>query len=290
MKLQNRDLASRMRGDDVTALQKELKKLGYKISDKSGYFGKSTRLAVLEFQRQNKLKPTGVVDKRTASALTKALAAQGKPKQPRRIRILGRVLDRATREGVAGLRVEAWDKDLLVDDLLGSTTTDNEGAFTLDFDEAYYKEICFDRKPDVYFKVFHGKKLIASTEDSVRWNVEKGDVKVEIRVSLEQHEEKRIVRGIVVDSDRYPLGDLQVQAVRRNLRQEILLGSAKTDDQGQYKIPYTVTDASAVNLSIKVLDREENLLHQTEIYHDVPKDVTIDVLLLEIVSGYSEFE
>lgn len=35
-------------------------------------------------------------------------------------RITGRVIDLKTREGLAGLRVEAWDKDLIFNDLVGA--------------------------------------------------------------------------------------------------------------------------------------------------------------------------
>ena len=48
--------------------------------------------------------------------------------------IHGRVIDRETQQGCAGLRVKAWDKDTVRDDPLGTVITDKEGAFHLEFD------------------------------------------------------------------------------------------------------------------------------------------------------------
>ncbi len=44
-------------------------------------------------------------------------------------RITGRVIDSTSQQGIAGLRVEAWDKDMVFNDLVGSAVTDEQGAF-----------------------------------------------------------------------------------------------------------------------------------------------------------------
>ena len=99
-------------------------------------------------------------------------------------RIIGRVISSSSRQGVAGARVEAWDKDRHVDDLVGSAVTDDDGFFVIEFDSSYYRELFADRRPDLFFKVFLQDKLIKSTEDSVLWNVDKHDIPVSIEVDI----------------------------------------------------------------------------------------------------------
>jgi outer membrane protein assembly factor BamB len=85
--------------------------------------------------------------------------------------ILGRVISRISQKGVPNLRVEAWDKDLIVNDLVGSAVTDANGAFRIEFDASYFRELFLDRRPDLFFRIFDAGKLIKSTEDSVLWNI-----------------------------------------------------------------------------------------------------------------------
>src|SRR4051794_23561868 len=99
--------------------------------------------------------------------------------------IVGRVISRTSQQGVPNLRVEAWDKDLIVDDLVGSAVTDDEGAFRMEFESSYFRELFSDRQPDLFFKVFDGSKLVKSTEDSILWNVDAGETGVVIEVDVE---------------------------------------------------------------------------------------------------------
>ena len=98
-----------------------------------------------------------------------------------RYEIKGKVIDSSTGAGVAGVRVEAWDKDFGTDDFLGFAVTISDGSFEITFDEAAFRDIFLDKWPDIYFKVFCAGDLIVSTEDSVLWNVKNPNLEVVIK-------------------------------------------------------------------------------------------------------------
>jgi len=87
--------------------------------------------------------------------------------------ITGRVIDSTTQEGIAGLQVDAWDKDLICNDRVGSAVTDEQGAFRIDFTESHLKELFLDRQPDLFFKVFREDKLINPTSATRSKNASK---------------------------------------------------------------------------------------------------------------------
>ncbi|MCU0517421.1 MAG: hypothetical protein MUC60_11280 [Oscillatoria sp. Prado101] len=98
-------------------------------------------------------------------------------------RICGVAID-SEFQGVAGLRVEAWDKDLFCNDLLGAAITDESGHFQIDFDESYFQELFFDRQPDIFFKIFQDGHPIITAEDSVIWNADIGETEIVIQVNI----------------------------------------------------------------------------------------------------------
>lgn len=99
-----------------------------------------------------------------------------------RYEIKGKVIDQKTRAGVAGVRVEAWGKDLEIDDDLGYAATQSDGSFAIPFDEDTFRDFFRDQYPDIYFDVCCGDELLASTEDSTHWKVETPDVYVTIEI------------------------------------------------------------------------------------------------------------
>jgi hypothetical protein len=85
-------------------------------------------------------------------------------------RISGQVIESQTRQGVLGLRVEAWDIDKQNPNPLGVATTDGQGNFQIAFDKTQFREFFPETVPEVFFKVYQGETLIKSTEDSVLVN------------------------------------------------------------------------------------------------------------------------
>ena len=103
----------------------------------------------------------------------------------RTIKILGK-LSGPNNQPIAKLRVEAWDKDLLIDDFVGEAISDGQGAFTISFTQSRYKELFLDRNPDIYFKIYEGDVFIHSTENSVLWNIKAETVIAEIIIDREK--------------------------------------------------------------------------------------------------------
>src|SRR4030095_12996153 len=132
----------------------------------------------------------------------------------------GNVLESQTEKPISDLRIEAWDKDLLNDDYLDFARSDKDGKFRINFDDSDFDDWFGERRPDIYFKVFHHDELLVSTEDSVLWNMKKGDVKINIKIPKmgptkcgEQHVYLKIER-IEDYTPVYPQDDHNVSGVQ----------------------------------------------------------------------------
>lgn len=156
-------------------------------------------------------------------------------------RIHGKVIDRTTRKGLPGLRVAAWDRDLVEDDSLGEALTDARGRFRISFDHDRFSEWGLDTRPDLYFKVFDGESLLYSSgEQPVRdWQPGRGPLVIEVDAPPTPAVDNRfVVEGEVVEPDGTPLPNYPVRAFDRALCNWRLLGEARTDDRGRYRIAY----------------------------------------------------
>ncbi|MDN3514337.1 MAG: neuraminidase-like domain-containing protein [Candidatus Brocadia sp.] len=135
MKLQGRNLSLRMQGRDVALLQEELRLIGFSIDDSKGFFGETTHLAVLKFQKEHGMEaPTGIVDEPTARQINNEVAAlQPEPGEGReQFVVQGQIRQADGSPLVSGL-VRAFDKDMRSEEQLGETTTDREGRYEIQY-------------------------------------------------------------------------------------------------------------------------------------------------------------
>ncbi len=88
--------------------------------------------------------------------------------------IHGKVVGMETGQGIPGLKVKAFDRDLIFDDLLGEVKTDKEGNFEIVYDKSDFRELFFDNKPDIFIKVKtkEGEEIYSSS-DKVRYGAGK---------------------------------------------------------------------------------------------------------------------
>ena len=124
MQLQGRNLFLRTDGEDVALLQRELQQLGFTIAESEvtrRFFGESTRAAVILFQQQQGLQPTGVVDERTAPWTP----------PPRPSFLVNGVIRWSDGTVAPHLAVRAVDKDLRSEELLGEATTSENGFYEI---------------------------------------------------------------------------------------------------------------------------------------------------------------
>ncbi len=130
MKLTNGNLSQGSKHDDVKEqLHPELSALGFDIGPAEvdeGFFGDTTLPAVMDFQRDQDLAVTGVVNKKTAAALD----AEVKASQRLRRTVQGRVRTKND-QPVPDVSVLAYRAGLKEDELLGQANTNQRGEYRI---------------------------------------------------------------------------------------------------------------------------------------------------------------
>lgn len=99
----------------------------------------------------------------------------------------GRIVHFGTDKGIGGLKVVAWDYDLIPkNDRLGHGMTNESGEFEIHFTRKEFSWL-LDRKPDLYFEIFNGDEMIKSTADKIIKNADESTSEIIIPLSLHQN-------------------------------------------------------------------------------------------------------
>ncbi|WP_353480360.1 hypothetical protein [Haliscomenobacter sp.] len=78
-------------------------------------------------------------------------------------KIKGLIFEKESGLPVAGLRVRAYDKDLLYDDLLGNAITDQNGQFEIEYTERDFQEL-LEGNPELYLNILTGPRDLIHKE------------------------------------------------------------------------------------------------------------------------------
>ena len=91
-------------------------------------------------------------------------------------RIFGAIEEAETGRPLTNLVVRAFDRDLIFDDKIGYTNTDDDGRFEIHFGAERFREL-FESRPDLYLRIYDrtGTHLLHETTDAIRWNASKNE-------------------------------------------------------------------------------------------------------------------
>jgi hypothetical protein len=156
------------------------------------------------------------------------------------IQLVGQVVNRTTRQGIGGLRVEVWDRDVKSSDLLGEAVTDAGGRFAVSFDEAAFSDGGTDVRPDIFFTTFSGGRTVYNTEGQplTNWIPSPQPLIIVLDPEAPPQGETYVVQGEVGEPDGTPLPNRLVRAHDQALRNWRSLGQAHADSLWRYRITY----------------------------------------------------
>lgn len=202
------------------------------------------------------------------------------------IQITGRVIERKTRQGLANLRVEAWDKDLIVKNAIGNATTDQQGAFVIEVSKGQVNDLFANRHCVLFFKVFRDGQLVTSTEASVLWDRDAQDPAIVIKTTIDSQDPPNTgnaltLSGQVHHADLSVFTEGFVQAFITFQGVESFLGETKPDSNGQFEIAYSLSESQAgqlANLQVKVRVFDSDRTQLAESPSFIP-DTTVPVSL-----------
>ncbi len=171
--------------------------------------------------------------------------------------VTGRVTD-SEGNGLDGLIVSIYDNDLIWDDRLGQVETDQNGYYTLNYRTRDFRDL-IERKPDIYIKVLdYRQKTLYTSETAIRFEAGRRETvnlvipssvitaslsdTLPVSGKLQTPTNLWVVKGRVTDAQGHPLKDYLVTVADMDIFKDDVLGSTRTNANGDYYLSYRTAD------------------------------------------------
>ncbi|WP_039914212.1 Tc toxin subunit A-related protein [Cellvibrio mixtus] len=208
-------------------------------------FGDATRLLIRYFQIQRGPGDNlhGLVEEKTAQRINALLSELGAPIDSNYV-VTGIITNAKTHAGLANTAVRAFDADGAIRTLLGQTQTDTKGRYRIEFHPSVFQNTPAERGgPDLIIEVFSQPGDV-SLGISMKHNNCQQATTIDLAVMIPDLN----VFGNVIDSNKQLQKNIIVTAWDRDLRKRQLLGSAITDEKGNYSINYNIDQFVAADV------------------------------------------
>ena len=214
-------------------------------------------------------------------------------KKDRNYMLTGRITN-LQGEPLAGLLVRAYDHDpITADDFLSEVVTDAAGRYAIRFSPRQLGvEI---GGPDVFIRVYAAGRLLG--QSPIKSNQQAAihiDLQVDHAVAT-PNEPPRFVSGVIRDARNAVLRAINIGVFDRDLRADQLLGQARTDDQGGYRIGYYPrqfrrAEKGSADSVVKVFGLDGTLLITSPVMFNAPPEAVIDLTIPAGAFGPTLFE
>jgi receptor-binding and translocation channel-forming TcA subunit of Tc toxin/ABC toxin-like protein/neuraminidase-like protein len=192
------------------------------------------------------------------------------------------------------LVVKAFDSDPITsDDPLGEAITDGEGRYSITFsDDALGWEF---GGPDVFIRVYREDRMLGQ---SPVYPDQERDITINFAVDqavAQLAQLPRTVQGTVRDAWGNVLSDLPLAVYDRDLRDEQILGRARTDSKGAYLISYEARqfrkhEKGEADLVVKAFSAEGQTIASSPVMFNAPALAVIDLVISDRVALPSLFQ
>ena len=188
------------------------------------------------------------------------------------VRFRGRVCERSTWGGVAGVLVEAIDAGGLLPAPVFAVVTDADGAFQMHVPASLVTRLFESRNPVVFFRVLRGLDELASTEATLRWVLlrdDQGRIVTRAPRRLERLDEY-LVCGRVVHAETGPLPGRVVRVFTRSVaagvvsETELTRTAPRTDARGRFSFGYRPSEGPSADLVVRAFDADARVIAEVE--------------------------